>query len=254
MLSQERKFTLIELLVVIAIIAILAAILLPALSSARDRARSIQCLSNQKQSGTGIQMYLGDYNDYFMVWSRFWYTGTQTDKDEDSWAWRLHENKYITSRAVWVCPTAATVINHPYFKAFCNYSDPLTNASYGTTRYAVIGYGYNTTGLGGSSYDWSNSQVAKMNKVRHPATKVMVLETIASASPYVRGTHYSGIYMNGTSLMYIAAYHATKSPASYTALSGVNNVLYVDGHVEPLKNARSEINFNTRSMYFSASY
>ena len=70
--NQSNGFTLVELLVVIAIIAILAALLLPALGKAKSRAQSINCLSNEKQLQLGWQMYVGD-NDDFMPLNTYQY-------------------------------------------------------------------------------------------------------------------------------------------------------------------------------------
>jgi prepilin-type N-terminal cleavage/methylation domain-containing protein/prepilin-type processing-associated H-X9-DG protein len=70
--SARRGFTLIELLVVIAIIAILAAILFPVFAQARDKARSIVCLSNSKQIGMSLMMYVQDFDETFpTAWGEF---------------------------------------------------------------------------------------------------------------------------------------------------------------------------------------
>jgi prepilin-type N-terminal cleavage/methylation domain-containing protein len=68
---NNQAFTLIELLVVIAIIAILAAILFPVFAQARERARTISCLSNGRQIGLAVKMYIQDYDETYPIWHAY---------------------------------------------------------------------------------------------------------------------------------------------------------------------------------------
>jgi len=108
--STRGGFTLIELLVVIAIIAILAAILFPVFAQAREKARATACLSNSKQIGTAVMMYVQDYDEMYPCnsWDKphIGTTDNTTGRDTRSivqWPWRIMP--YLKNKQVFVCPS-----------------------------------------------------------------------------------------------------------------------------------------------------
>jgi len=101
---KNNGFTLIELLVVIAIIAILAAILFPVFARARENARRASCMSNLKQIGLGMNMYIQDYDEMFPY-------GRDRDQavagnGETLWGNRVQP--YVKSEQIFVCPSKGT--------------------------------------------------------------------------------------------------------------------------------------------------
>jgi len=143
--TQRAGFSLIELLVVISIVALLISILLPALAASRDIAKSVACLSNQRQLGTASAVYLNDNDGY---WWSYYRTENTTDKYYNIW-WpaKLIKETAITSAEIYKCPSAD--YEFPVFESI-DISDPLSAYH---THLAWSHYGYNLPYLGSSIRD-----------------------------------------------------------------------------------------------------
>ena len=231
--NPHKAFTLIELLVVISIIALLIGILLPALRTARESARSIACASNQRQIGISVAAYQADYDEYLP---------TTTASTTVGWGplfgkknlWALG---YTQSPAFWSCPantytqgvetSAASSAGGPHFRRFDGEPD-LDN---------VPGYAWNirtgdwnpTTGTFGNGartavpgtsptkyiYTWRASDLS------YPTRDVLV----GDANLWQNSVRFN----YKTQYMWYYSYYGY---GDFERHSGTVNFLHADGHVE----------------------
>jgi len=109
----QGAFTLIELLVVIAVIAILAAILFPVFAQAREKARQTSCLSNMRQMGLAVQMYVQDYDECLPLAATATATGFLN--------WHHLVDPYARNTQIWICPSYSGATKDIFGILVCHY-------------------------------------------------------------------------------------------------------------------------------------
>ena len=217
-------FTLIELLVVIAIIAILAAMLLPALAKAKDRAKTIACVSNEKQIAMGYLLYAGENNDALPVAGQRVPGGGGVVLPTE---WYLEISPFIakaggsnstisTVGTVVTCPTANLAL---IYKLVSNADDPNTNA--------FGGYGHNYPYLG--YYDgYAAYGRVKLAKVTKPSDTILNSDTYDARPGDSNPIEYFGYSYSPET---VSPIHLT-SGHTLTRHGKGDNYSWADGHVQ----------------------
>jgi prepilin-type N-terminal cleavage/methylation domain-containing protein/prepilin-type processing-associated H-X9-DG protein len=202
---MKRGFTLIELLVVVAIIAVLVAVLLPALSAAREQGKSVVCQTNLRQLGMVFRYYAEDHNDFI--------ASNSAQPGGSRWydvlaAYRETQNR-SRNRNIYICPSEeATVWDTDPDGTRVN---PITNYAQST----AVMYAFRARRWPSGPREWMDTY--RFSEIETPTAKVLLVDAKYAEIPVCDYLFYgNAIYQN-----FISDRHSKGA-----------NALYMDGHAE----------------------